>query len=189
MANNIATLPPISVTCTPEWIRAVKVWTNSMIVDEDWVYSDSNNKISYIAARDGDVKTTNGALMVTHALQYAGIFSTSMSIYGHEDGHIGDTGGALEKLRKVAIITSYEKDKLYAKDADLRIGDIVCYYGGHTNIYRGKNSKGVMQWYDAGAENTADKSAGSTWNSFLLSSDDMKLPISNIIRFNWRCFR
>lgn len=174
---------PIKVNSVSEWIDALKTWCGIMVSDGNWVYSNSGNKTDYRAARAASKRYSNCALMVVHALQYAGLFDFKHKFYGNKSGKITMNNSTKERLNQIADIIDCTDKQLYSKDADLQAGDIVTYYGQHTNVYIGE-SNGAKLWYDAGRWTTVGKKAGSRWTSFL-KTGNINMRISYIIRLKF----
>ena len=108
-----------------------------------------------------------------------------MKFYGTEYGTIKYRNAkSKERLESIAEITHYEKGALSTAQADLEPGDILTYYG-HTNVYIGKNSKGVKMWYDAGRGSTADIAENSKFVRFKRTTNDIGIYVSNIIRLKF----
>ena len=64
----------ITIGSRDEWIQNLKEWTDYMVKDGDWHYSNFGNKTYYKDAMAIKRHTTNCALMVVHALQRFGVF-------------------------------------------------------------------------------------------------------------------
>lgn len=157
------------------WIETAKGWCATMLKDTGWTYSNANNKTNWADARKKDNRYTNCALMVTHALQIAGYFTTSMKMYGKRDGTISANALTKKRLAEIANITHYEDGKVTIKDLDIQPGDIVTYYIQHTNIYVGNG-----KWLDAGRGTNVNHAVGGTWKSF--NSNGCTAYVSNVIR-------
>lgn len=175
----------VSVGSQDEWLKALEDITNEMLSDGGWIYSNSNNITDYTEAKKDSPKRTNCALMVSHALQYFGAFETNMSFYGKDDGSIVANSKTTQRLDDIADITDYKEGEMTIDKADLQPGDIVTYYGQHTNVYKGVDESGVKVWYDAGRQNTAEGKSDSKFTTFTRTTNDIGMSISHIIRLKY----
>ena len=164
-----------------QWINTLEDWAEEMVRVKA-VYDNRGNKTPYTEALKQSPVKTNCALLVTHALQKAGIFNTNEKFYGSKDGTLKGSGVA--HLRQIATITHYDNGTTYVKDLDLQPGDIVTYYIQHTNVYIGTNSSGQKEWIDAGRGTTVGGATGCSWNSFR-TTNTCEAAVSNLIRLNF----
>ncbi len=157
----------ITLGSRDEWLKNVQAWTDIMVEDGDWFYSNSENKRYYLDARAASSHRSNCALMVVHALQRFGAFGKDNQIWMNDDHEIEyrpkGTMKTQKRLEAVADIYSYKGKS--PDDIDLQPGDIVG-YDGHINIYIGTKN-GVKQYYDAGKSTTLTQADGGIWKSFL----------------------
>lgn len=176
----------VSVGSQDEWLKALEDITNEMIADGGWIYSNKQNKTSYLEAKKVSPKRTNCNLMVTHALQYFGAFESNMKFYGKDDGSISYANvKTRERMEEIAEIIDYEKGEMTTKKADLQPGDIVIYYGQHTNVYKGTDESGNKVWYDAGRSVTDTGSDNGKFLTFTKTTNDIGMNISHIIRLKY----
>lgn len=164
---------------TSEWVGIVKAWEKKMI-EVEAIYSNKSNKTNYAEALKQSPVRTNCALFVVHALQQFGMLDTSYKFYGAKGGDL--KGNGRNKIKEVSTIYEYGTGKKVS-DVSLRVGDIVTYYEGHTNVYLGL-SGGKRQWSDAGRGTTKDCAEGSTWSSFRKSGDMSGYTVAKVIRLN-----
>ena len=171
-----------------QWLDAVNSWCNYMLNDGDWIYSNSNNKKNVNTAIK-ESHTSNCALMVSHALQRAGILKKGYSFYSDGNGKIVGTD-AWNQLSSVSTII--DAGKKTAMELDLQPGDIVT-WDSHVNVYIGKDSSGNLMWYDASSLMTKDKKHGSVFVSFTRTNNDIPVPSTGkphiaykIIRMNYK---
>ena len=171
-----------------QWLSAVNSWCNYMLNDGDWIYSNSNNRKNVNTAIK-ESHTSNCALMVSHALQRAGILKKGYSFYSDGNGKIVGTD-AWNQLSSVSTII--DAGKKTAMKLDLLPGDIVT-WDGHVNVYIGKDSSGNLMWYDASSLMTKDQKHGSVFVSFTRTSNDVPVPSTGkphiaykIIRMNYK---
>lgn len=164
-----------------EWIEYLHKWEQVMI-DAGAIYSNSGNKTSYKDVLKQEPPKTNCALLVVHALQYAGLLDTKFKFYGAADGSI--KGNGKTEIRKIATVTDYATNSTRVKDLDLQPGDILT-YNGHTNVYLGKDSKGKRQWTDAGRGTSIEGKTGSKWKSFRTTGDMSSYYVTHLIRVNF----
>jgi cell wall-associated NlpC family hydrolase len=101
-----------------------------------------------------------------------------MKFYGHNDGHIQYKNTKTKtRLQSIATIYDYSRGKSVS-DVNLQPGDIVTYYGQHTNIYLGTNSSGKKTWYDAGRWEIG---TNQVFHNFLRTSNTI-MQVSHVIR-------
>ncbi len=173
-----------NVKTRDEFVKVVKDWFDLMIDDtkngKKWIYSNSQNKTSYIDARKAETPRTNCALAILHCCQIAGILKLNQKFWGKEDGTIVSKNGAVETFKKIGTITHYKKGVMpNTKKLKLSPGDIVTYYG-HTNIYIGLNSKGQKVWRDAGRGTNVSCEENSYWKSFT-KVGEIYMDVANVI--------
>lgn len=175
----------VSVGSQEDWLKALENITNEMIEDGGWIYSNSKNKTSYNEAKEDSPRRTNCALMVTHALQYFGAFESNMKFYGKDNGDIAANTKTKERMDEITEIIDYDKGEMTTDKADLQPGDIVTYYGQHTNVYIGLDESGKKMWYDAGRGMTKTGSDGGSFSNFTRTTDNIGMDISHIIRLKY----
>lgn len=175
----------VSVGSQDDWLKALKDITDEMVADGRWIYSNSKNKTSYNEAKKDEPRRTNCALMVTHALQYFGAFESNMKFYGKSDGDIAASTKTKERMDEITEITDYGRGEMTTDKADLQPGDIVTYYGQHTNVYIGLDESGKKLWYDAGRGMTETGSDGGSFSNFKRTTDNIGMDISHIIRLKY----
>ena len=159
----------ITIGSRDEWINTVKEWTDMMVSDGNWRYSNAKNKTYYKDAMAAKEPVTNCALMVVHALQRFGVFGKSNKFYSTDQGQLVYANTTKDRLKAIAEIITYSGGGKKASDADLEAGDIV-YYDGHVNVYIGKKN-GKRTYYDAGRGTTTTGSEYGLWKSFLRTGD------------------
>ena len=164
-----------------QWIQTLESWADEM-VKVGAIYENTKNKTPYTEALKQSPVRTNCALLVTHALQKAGIFNKNDKFYGSKDGTL--KGSGVEHLRQIANITHYQNGTTRVSDLDLQPGDIVTYYIQHTNVYIGTNGSGQKEWIDAGRGTTINGTNGSKWRSFK-TTHTCTAYVSNLIRLNF----
>lgn len=171
------------ITKVSEWITVLKQWEQKMI-DVKAVYNNSGNKTDYTVALKQSPVTTNCALFVTHALQIAGLFGKTDKFYGASDGSLKGSGAT--KLTKDIgkIVCEYADKKMKTDKLNLVPGDIVTYYGQHTNVYLGKDSSGKKLWCDAGRGTNIGCKTGASWKSFRRTGEISGMYVSKVIRLN-----
>lgn len=165
-----------------QWLQAVKDWTNTMLQDGDWIYSNSNNKTYWVDAQNSG-RRTNCALMIVHALQRFGVFEKNHKVYSDSNHTLKYTQDTAIRLKQIADIYQYPSGKSASDLPALMPGDIV-YYNGHMNVYIGKNDSGVRQYYDAGRGTVKNHSEGGTWDSFINTSNNIA-TVFGIIRLKY----
>ena len=182
---NLIKAQEITIGSQEEWLENLKEWTDIMVEDGDWYYSNNNNKTSYQDARLASKHTSNCALMVVHALQRFGAFAENNKIWADDYGNLvyrpDNSNITQERLKAVANVTTYNgKDP---DEVDLEPGDIV-YYNGHVNVYLGVENK-VRKYYDAGRSTTNTGAENGVWSSFIKKSDDLGHKIYGVIRLKY----
>lgn len=177
----------ITIGSQEDWLQCLEDFSNELLADGNWIYSNKDNKTNYQEARNDNPRRTNCALFVTHALQTFGVFESNMKFYGHKDGHIAYQNDESEKrMNQIAEIMDYNIGEMKTTTADLQPGDIVTYYGQHTNVYIGTNESGTKIWYDAGREQTTDSiNEEGTFKTFTREDNDIGMNISHIIRLKY----
>lgn len=146
---------------TPEAFLQVCNNVATLIVnDGDWVYSNSNNKYSILEARAQQKRVSNCAHFVNLCMQQFGTLPQNYGFYSDPNAnlvfkplHLPSETVVMETVNKY-----YEVIKVGGKkpgELNLKPGDICC-YKSHMNVYAGKNSKGVMTWYDFARSATSD---------------------------------
>ncbi len=159
----------ITIGSQEEWLQNLKEWTDIMVAEGDWRYSNLHNKTYYKDAMAAKEHVTNCALMVVHALQRFGVFGKNNKFWAGDDKKIVyrpiNSDITQKRLKAIADIYSYKGIK--PDDMDFEPGDIAL-YDGHVNVYIGKkNGKNV--YYDAGKTTTVTQSEKGLWKSFLKS--------------------
>lgn len=129
-----------------------------MMVEEKWVYSNTDLKGS-LAAAEQSAKRTNCAHGVCLVLQEVGLLKKGQIFFGNKSGELSCNGTVRKQIEKGFDIIKTGGKK--SKDLDLKPGDI-CLFKGHTNIYAGKEN-GKTYWYDFGRDQTKDKKPGSVF--------------------------
>lgn len=176
----------VSVGSQEEWLKALEDITNEMIADGGWIYSNHQNKTDYNEAKKATPRRTNCALMVTHALQYFGAFESNMKFYGKDDGKIQYTNTkSRERMEEIAEITDYERGTMTTDLTNLEPGDIVTYYGQHTNVYIGLDESGQKMWYDAGRGMTETGGENGKFSNFKRTTDNIGMSVSHVIRLKY----
>lgn len=130
-----------------------------MMVEEKWVYSNTDLKGS-LAAAEQSAKRTNCAHGVCLVLQEVGLLKKGQIFFGNKSGELSCNGTVRKQIEKGFDIIKTGGKK--SKDLDLKPGDI-CLFKGHTNIYAGKDENGKTYWYDFGRDQTKDKKPGSVF--------------------------
>ena len=130
-----------------------------MMVEEKWVYSNTDLKGS-LAAAEQSAKRTNCAHGVCLVLQEVGLLKKGQIFFGNKSGELSCNGTVRKQIEKGFDIIKTGGKK--SKDLDLKPGDI-CLFKGHTNIYAGKDENGKTFWYDFGRDQTKDKKPGSVF--------------------------
>ena len=130
-----------------------------MMVEEKWVYSNTDLKGS-LAAAEQSAKRTNCAHGVCLVLQEVGLLKKGQIFFGNKSGELSCNGTVRKQIEKGFDIIKTGGKK--TKDLDLKPGDI-CLFKGHTNIYAGKDENGKTYWYDFGRDQTKDKKPGSVF--------------------------
>ena len=130
-----------------------------MMVEEKWVYSNTDLKGS-LAAAEQSAKRTNCAHGVCLVLQEIGLLKKGQIFFGNKSGELSCNGTVRKQIEKGFDIIKTGGKK--SKDLDLKPGDI-CLFKGHTNIYAGKDENGKTYWYDFGRDQTKDKKPGSVF--------------------------
>ena len=130
-----------------------------MMVEEKWVYSNTDLKGSLVAAEQS-AKRTNCAHGVCLVLQEVGLLKKGQIFFGNKSGELSCNGTVRKQIEKGFDIIKTGGKK--SKDLDLKPGDI-CLFKGHTNIYAGKDENGKTYWYDFGRDQTKDKKPGSVF--------------------------
>lgn len=130
-----------------------------MMVEEKWVYSNTDLKGSLAAAKQS-AKRTNCAHGVCLVLQEIGLLKKGQIFFGNKSGELSCNGTVRKQIEKGFDIIKTGGKK--SKDLDLKPGDI-CLFKGHTNIYAGKDENGKTYWYDFGRDQTKDKKPGSVF--------------------------
>ena len=130
-----------------------------MMVEEKWVYSNTDLKGS-LAAAEQSAKRTNCAHGVCLVLQEVGLLKKGQIFFGNKSGELSCNGTVRKQIEKGFDIIKTSGKK--SKDLDLKPGDI-CLFKGHTNIYAGKDENGKTYWYDFGRDQTKDKKPGSVF--------------------------
>ena len=105
-----------------------------MMVEEKWVYSNTDLKGS-LAAAEQSAKRTNCAHGVCLVLQEVGLLKKGQIFFGNKSGELSCNGTVRKQIEKGFDIIKTGGKK--SKDLDLKPGDI-CLFKGHTNIYAGK---------------------------------------------------
>ena len=130
-----------------------------MMVEEKWMYSNTDLKGS-LAAAEQSAKRTNCAHGVCLVLQEVGLLKKGQIFFGNKSGELSCNGTVRKQIEKGFDIIKTGGKK--SKDLDLKPGDI-CLFKGHTNIYAGKDENGKTYWYDFGRDQTKDKKPGSVF--------------------------
>ena len=130
-----------------------------MMVEEKWVYSNTDLKGS-LAAAEQSAKRTNCAHGVCLVLQEVGLLKKGQIFFGNKSGELSCNGTVRKQIEKGFDIIKTGGKK--SKDLDLKPGDI-CLFKGHTNIYAGKDENGKTFWYDFGRDQTKEKKPGSVF--------------------------
>ena len=121
-------------------------------------YSNGGTKGTLKKARRHG-KRSNCALYVSWCLQEFGATNKGTTFYTSGSGRIrgrGNLGRNVTVLRKYCSVA----------DADLQIGDVVCFKGvAHTAIYAGKSEFGNRLWYDGGKSATNTKRSGGRYRN------------------------
>ena len=130
-----------------------------MMVEEKWVYSNTDLKGS-LAAAEQSAKRTNCAHGVCLVLQEVGLLKKGQIFFGNKSGELSCNGTVRKQIEKGFDIIKTGGKK--SKDLDLKPGDI-CLFKGHTNIYAGKDENGKTYWYYFGRDQTKDKKPGSVF--------------------------
>lgn len=130
-----------------------------MMVEEKWVYSNTDLKGS-LAAAEQSAKRTNCAHGVCLVLQEIGLLKKGQIFFGNKSGELSCNGTVRKQIEKGFDIIKTGGKK--SKDLDLKPGDI-CLFKGHTNIYAGKDENGKTFWYDFGRDQTKAKKPGSVF--------------------------
>lgn len=130
-----------------------------MMVEGEWVYSNTDLKGS-LAAAEQSAKRTNCAHGVCLVLQEVGLLKKGQIFFGNKSGELSCNGTVRKQIEKGFDIIKTGGKK--SKDLDLKPGDI-CLFKGHTNIYAGKDENGKTFWYDFGRDQTKDKKLGSVF--------------------------
>ena len=132
-----------------------------MMVEEKWVYSNTDLKGS-LAAAEQSAKRTNCAHGVCLVLQEIGLLKKGQIFFGNKSGELSCNGTVRKQIEKGFDIIKIKTGGKKSKDLDLKPGDI-CLFKGHTNIYAGKDENGKTYWYDFGRDQTKDKKPGSVF--------------------------
>lgn len=168
-----------SSTGSSGWVSFLNSFASQLASEKRWIYSNSNNITDYEKARLKNPPRTNCALFVVHALQKYGLFEPDMKFYGHNDGHIAYSNTKTKtRLQSIATIYNYARGKS-VRDVNLQPGDIVTYYGQHTNIYLGTDKNGKKTWYDAGRWEIG--SSNQVFKNFFRTSNSI-MQVSHVIR-------
>lgn len=130
-----------------------------MMVEEKWMYSNTDLKGS-LAAAEQSAKRTNCAHGVCLVLQEVGLLKKGQIFFGNKSGELSCNGTVRKQIEKGFDIIKTGGKK--SKDLDLKPGDI-CLFKGHTNIYAGKDENGKTFWYDFGRDQTKDKKPRSVF--------------------------
>ena len=174
-----------SVGSQQEWLNTLEKWTNEMLSDGGWIYSNSKNKTNYLEAKKTSPRRSNCALMVVHALQYFGAFDKDMKFYGNSKGGITANAKTKARLSEIAEIKDFDVGTMTTSKATfLEPGDILL-YPGHTNVYKGTDSNGNKLWYDAGRCSTADIAAGSKFVTFSRKANEIGMSVTHVIRLKY----
>lgn len=170
------------ITKVSEWISVLKNYGQKM-VDVKAVYSNSGNKTDYEVALKQKPVTQNCALYLTHSLAIAGLFTRKDKFYGASDGSLKGSGVTTLTTKIGKIIAEYPKGKMKTDNLALIPGDIVTYYGQHTNVYIGTEN-GKKVWYDFGRGTSVKGCTGSTWKSFKRTGEIGGMHVAKVIRLN-----
>ena len=169
----------ITIKSQDEWVQAVKDWTDLMLKDGDWIYSNKDNKTYWKDARKANPPRTNCALMIVHALQRFGVFDTNHKVYSSDKHELIYSSASKKRLYEIADI--YKYDGVKHGTIDLQPGDIL-FYNKHMNVYGGKKD-GKRFYYDAGRGTNIGNVEGKTWKSFINYKEDH--DIYGIIRLKY----
>lgn len=170
------------ITKVSEWISVLKNYGQKM-VDVKAVYSNSGNKTDYEVALKQKPVTQNCALYLTHSLAIAGLFTRKDKFYGASDGSLKGSGVTTLTTKIGKIVAEYPKGKMKTDNLTLIPGDIVTYYGQHTNVYIGTEN-GKKVWYDFGRGTSVKGCTGSTWKSFKRTGEIGGMHVAKVIRLN-----
>ena len=170
------------ITKVSEWISVLKNYGQKMI-DVKAVYSNSGNKTDYEVALKQKPVTQNCALYLTHSLAIAGLFTRKDKFYGASGGSLKGSGVTTLTTKIGKIAAEYPKGKMKTDNLTLIPGDIVTYYGQHTNVYIGTEN-GKKVWYDFGRGTTIACKEGSTWKSFKRTGEIGGMYVAKVIRLN-----
>lgn len=171
-----------------QWLNVVKEWCDYMIKDGDWIYSNSNNRKNIDTAIK-ESHTTNCALMISHALQRAGILTKGNTFWSNEKGEPQGSAAWKEICKYAEVI---KVNKKTATKLSLQPGDIVM-WDSHMNVYIGKDGNGNLTWYDGSSLLTVEQKHGSIFKNFYRVSNDIPVPKTGkphvaykIIRLNYK---
>ena len=140
-----------------------------IMINEKWVYSNSNNKMNFDDARKASKPVSNCALYASHALQKAGYLNKNQTFYFKESGAVVSRQKGWERLQETCKVTVYKGVSL--SKVDLKAGDVVC-YNGHVNIFLGYEGN-KKTWLDAGRGGTKDVKEGSPFTKKMYQTRNM----------------
>lgn len=171
---------------TPEaFLQVCKNVATTIVNDRNWIYSNSNNKKSFPDAR-ANSRTTNCAHFVSMCMQQFGTIPQGYTFYSYTDGelkfqplHLPAEEVIMESLNKYYTIIKPNGKKV--SELNLQPGDVCC-YKGHVNVYAGKDSKGVMTWYDFAASGTSDGKKDSGYFVRILKTANSNSEVYTIFR-------
>lgn len=171
---------------TPEsFLRVCNNLATMIAKDGNWIYSNRNNKKSLADAR-ANSRTTNCAHFVSLCMQQFGTIPQGYTFYSYTDGelkfqplHLPAEKVIMESLNKYYTIIKPNGKKV--SQLNLQPGDVCC-YKGHVNVYAGKNSKGVMTWYDFAASGTSDGKKDSGYFVRILKTGNSSSQVYTIFR-------
>lgn len=142
-----------------------------MMVEEKWVYSNTDLKGS-LAAAEQSAKRTNCAHGVCLVLQEVGLLKKGQIFFGNKSGELSCNGTVRKQIEKGFDIIKTGGKK--SKDLDLKPGDI-CLFKGHAK-YEGKQKGRIEQQIEAAEHNAMRQESSTAYLRYI--NDPSYIPVS-----------